>query len=134
MDRSDPEERPRGLPGSARVGAPLANLEAADFCKEGFVYQMGRPPVRVDILMSIAGVRFADAWRGRVAADFDGVPTQIIARRDLIASKRAVGRPQDLIDVASLIEGDRSNEGPSRGPEPPKRKRSKGRDQDAGGS
>ncbi len=44
-------------------GAPLANLTAADFSREGFFYQMGRPPARVDILMSIEGVKFADAWR-----------------------------------------------------------------------
>ena len=42
--------------------APLANLKEADFATEGFFYQMGRPPARVDILMSIQGVVFADAW------------------------------------------------------------------------
>lgn len=56
-------------------GAPLVGLTEADFSGEGFVYQMGRPPARVDILMSIDGVRFADAWRNRVKTDFDEVPT-----------------------------------------------------------
>jgi hypothetical protein len=40
-----------------RFEAPLANLTEADFAKEGFFYQMGRPPARVDILMSIKGIR-----------------------------------------------------------------------------
>src|SRR5271169_1348956 len=53
-------------------GAPLAALSEDDFAKEGFFYQMGRPPTRIDILMSIAGVKFADAWPNRVKTEFEG--------------------------------------------------------------
>jgi hypothetical protein len=83
-------------------GAPLQDLTEADFAKEGFCYQMGRPPARIDILMSIDGVKFVDAWPNRIKTDFDGVPASVIARDDLIANKRAVGRPQDLIDADRL--------------------------------
>jgi hypothetical protein len=64
---------------------------------------MGRPPARVDILMSIQGVVFAEAWSNRVASDFDGVTGHVISRNDLIANKRAVGRPQDMVDVNNLV-------------------------------
>lgn len=94
-------------------GAPLANLTARDFAREGTFYQMGRPPARVDILMSIAGLRFAAAWRRRVPSDFDGVPVSVISREDLIANKRAAGRPQDLIDVSNLEESERIARGTS---------------------
>jgi hypothetical protein len=47
-------------------GAPLANLTEGDFADEGTFYQIGRPPARIDILMSVAGLRFAGAWRRRV--------------------------------------------------------------------
>ena len=122
-------------PGNARAvfkslkefGVPLANLTEADFSKDGFFYQMGRPPVRVDILMSIEGVRFADAGEDRVGTDFDGVPSQVIARKHLIANKRAVGRPQDLVDVTNL-ESEQVVEGPSRNRERRKKKRSKDHD------
>ena len=36
-------------------GAPLAGLTEADFSEEGYFYQMGVPPLRVDILMGIPG-------------------------------------------------------------------------------
>jgi hypothetical protein len=85
-----------------KFGAPLAGLNEADFAMEGVFYQMGRPPARVDISMSIAGVRFADAWRNRVATDVDGVEVHVISREDLIVNKRALGRPQDLADLANL--------------------------------
>ena len=63
---------------------------------------MGVPPVRVDILMGIPGVVFDAAWSRRTEVDFDGLLVPFIARQDLIAAKRAAGRPQDLLDVALL--------------------------------
>ena len=83
-------------------GAPLTGLTEADFTQPGTFYQMGRPPARIDILMSIDGVGFEAAWTNRVASDFDGVPAQIISKQDLITAKRAAGRPQDLVDLESL--------------------------------
>ncbi len=88
-------------------GHPLTDLTEADFAKKGTFYQMGRPPARVDILMSIPGLRFADAWRNRVKTDFEGVSAHVLSRDDLIANKRAAGRPQDLADVQGLEESRR---------------------------
>ena len=85
-------------------GAPLSNLSATDFEEEGSFYQMGRPPARVDILTSLEGVKFADAWSDRVASDFDGITAQFISRQNLLINKRAVGRPQDLIDAENLLK------------------------------
>jgi hypothetical protein len=83
-------------------GAPLNGLTPDDFAHEGFFYQMGRPPARVDIFMSIEGVSFRDAWANRVVGNFDGTPATFISRPDLIIAKKAAGRPQDLIDVDAL--------------------------------
>lgn len=83
-------------------GAPLADLTEADFAQEGYFYQMGVPPLRVDILMGIPGVIFAVAWPRRLEVDFEGLLVPFISRQDLIAAKRASGRPQDLLDVAQL--------------------------------
>jgi hypothetical protein len=103
-------------------GAPLTNLTEADFAREGTFYQMGRSPARVDILMSIPGLRFADAWRDRVKTDFEGVPAHVLSREDLIANKRAVGQPQDFADVSSLVESERVAEKPSQEPQTPRKR------------
>jgi hypothetical protein len=84
-------------------GAPLADLTKADFAEEGYFYQMGVPPVRVDILMGVPGLNFAEAWERRVIVEFDDLPVAFVAKTDLITNKRASGRPQDLID-ADLLE------------------------------
>jgi hypothetical protein len=83
-------------------GAPLAGLSEADFAEEGYFYQMGIPPVRVDILMGIPGLKFDSAWQHRVKIDFDDLVVLFISCQDLIQSKRASGRPQDLIDADLL--------------------------------
>jgi hypothetical protein len=108
-------------------GAPLSRLTAADFAEEGCIYQMGRPPARVDVITSIESVRFADAWPNRVASDFGGVPAQVISRQDLLTNKRALGRPQDLVDVQGLLEAERALEKP-KGEAEPKKGRPRGKD------
>jgi len=84
-------------------GAPLAGLTPKDFSEEGFFFQMGVPPIRVDVLMGIPGINFEDCWSRRMEVDFDGLKVVFISKNDLIASKRAAGRPQDLIDADLLL-------------------------------
>ena len=83
-------------------GAPLAELTEADFSEEGYFYQMGVPPVRVDILMGIPGVAFETAWEKRADVDFNGLLVSFISKEDLITAKRASGRSQDLMDADAL--------------------------------
>ena len=83
-------------------GAPLEELTEKDFSEEGSFYQLGVPPVRVDILMGIPGIQFEKAWKKKVEVDFDGLLVNFISREDLIISKRASGRPQDLLDAEAL--------------------------------
>ncbi len=85
-------------------GAPLQGISASDFTDEGSFYQMGMPPVRIDIMMGIPGLRFEEAWEQRSEVVFDELPVLFISREDLITVKRAAGRPQDLIDVDHLIK------------------------------
>jgi len=91
-----------------QFGAPLDGLAQKDFSEDGFFYQMGVPPVRVDILMGIPGVYFREAWERRETVWFDDLPVFFISRQDLITAKRASGRPQDLIDADLLSQSDES--------------------------
>lgn len=85
-------------------GAPLSGLTEADFSEEGYFYQMGVPPLRVDILMGIPGGDFERAWQERNEVNFSGLLVPFISKQDLIMIKRASGRPQDLIDADQLAE------------------------------
>ena len=100
----------RGRCGWAGGGVGAQRSRSADpamgrFEEEGYFYRMGTPPSRVDVLMGIPGVAFEPAWRRRMEVDFDGLVVPFISREDLIEAKRASGRPQDLLDVESLLRG-----------------------------
>jgi len=53
-------------------------------------------------MTSIDGVEFDKAWREKLVIRVDGIDVPTISRENLIANKRATGRPQDLADVARL--------------------------------
>ena len=99
VDKGNPEAVYTAL---AEFGAPLDNLSPQDFAQEGYFYQMGSPPLRVDVLMSIPGVVFAEAWEDRETLMVAETEMYFISKRDLIRAKRAAGRPQDLLDLDNL--------------------------------
>jgi hypothetical protein len=86
----------------ARFGAPMASIRREDLQTPGVVVQIGVAPRRIAVLTSIDGVAFEDAWVDRTEVDVEGLRVPVIGRRHLIANKKAVGRPQDLADIASL--------------------------------
>ena len=79
-------------------------LKAADFIDSYQVIQLGLPPNRIDLLTSITGVSFEDAWAERIEAGLEGMRVNFIGRRALIQNKKATRRPQDLADLAALGE------------------------------
>jgi hypothetical protein len=85
-----------------RFGAPLLDLTRADLSRPGLVFQIGVPPVRIDLVTSIDGVEFSDAWPDRLEARFSDQPAFVLSRKPLIMNKRASGRLQDLADVEAL--------------------------------
>ncbi len=66
------------------------------------IVQLGRPPNRIDLLTSISGVEFEEAWASRVVQDLDGVPVSFLAKELLVKNKIATGRTKDLADVEKL--------------------------------
>ncbi len=61
--------------------------------------------VRIDVQTSTPGLVFADAWSRRVMLSYECQSFPVVSRADLIASKRAAGRPRDLEDVRVLESG-----------------------------
>jgi hypothetical protein len=89
----------------AKFGAPIEGLTARDFTEPDNFFRMGTPPVMVDIMPKISGVEFEEAWHRRVDVRIDDELTaSFISRDDLVASKLAAGRAQDLADVDALHE------------------------------
>ncbi len=85
-----------------QFGAPLEQVTEDDFSRPGIVFQMGLPPLRIDVLTQLSGLTFDEAWPGRTRANFGPVTVDVIGRDDFIKNKRATGRPRDLGDIDAL--------------------------------
>jgi hypothetical protein len=83
-------------------GFASLGLSAVDFLHPDRVVQLGHPPNRIDLLTSITGVTFEEAWAGCVAAELHGIPVRFIGREALIRNKKATGRMQDKADLEAL--------------------------------
>lgn len=97
-----PDNARRAYDALRLFGAPLQDLTPHDLATPGVVFQIGLPPLRIDILTAISGVRFARAWPRRQRATFDDVPVAVLGRADFLTNKRATGRIKDLADAERL--------------------------------
>jgi hypothetical protein len=87
-----------------KFGFGSVGLEASDFESPNKVIQLGVPPVRVDMVTSITGVSWKEAFAGRVEGKYGDVQVQYIGREAFILNKRALGRKKDLADLEALGE------------------------------
>ena len=83
-------------------GFDVPQLSADLFLRPDQVIRLGAPPLRIELLTTIAGVEF-DACYGRaVQTTLGDVDVRIIALDDLKTNKRSAGRHQDLADLDHL--------------------------------
>lgn len=91
-----------------RFGAPLFDLMLDELKTPGLTLQIGLAPRRIDILTSIDGVKFDEAWPEHRQVQIEGLTIPVIGKAHLLQNKRAAGRPKDKGDIAWL-ESDESN-------------------------
>jgi hypothetical protein len=89
-----------------RFGAPVAEMGVSrdDLTRPEQVVQIGLPPRRIDVLTSISGVSFDEAWSGRVNRQIGGLAVPFLGREELVRNKRAAGRIKDRADLEALGE------------------------------
>lgn len=97
-----PDNAPRILDSLREFGFKFSNLNVDDFVQPNKVVQIGFPPLRIDLITSISGVSWDQAAAHKVAGTFGSVPVFYIGQDEIIANKRASGRPKDMVDVAVL--------------------------------
>ena len=97
-----PENAERVIRALSKFGAPLSGVGPDDFTDPDVFFQIGVSPTRIDVIVGIDGLEFADCWTRRETATWDDIEAKFISIHDLIKNKEKVGRPQDRIDVENL--------------------------------
>lgn len=100
--RRSEQNADRLLAALREFGFGALGLTIQDFIQPEQVVQLGYPPFRIDLLTSIDGVDFAEAWPHREMVEHDGLRIAFIGLEDLKANKRASGRPRDIDDLENL--------------------------------
>jgi hypothetical protein len=87
-------------------GAPVTSMGVTgkDLEAPATVVQIGVPPRRIDLLTTLSGLAFDEAWAGRTLHRVDALEVPFLGRAELVRNKRAAGRPKDMADLAALGE------------------------------
>lgn len=87
---------------NAFFGAALQGLAKEWFLDHDNVTRFGAVPNLIEIVPTISGGNFQEAYARKVVAEIDGQKTHLISLDDLLANKRASGRTKDIADVEEL--------------------------------
>jgi hypothetical protein len=94
----------------ALFGAPLAGYTPQDFQDPYSGFQIGQPPYEIDILFAVSALSFDEAWTESTEGFTDeGIPVRYLSSDHFIRNKTAVGRLQDLADVAAVLASRKAN-------------------------
>jgi hypothetical protein len=100
----DPENATRVTEALRAFGFDTPQLEPGLFLREQSIVRMGNVPLRIEILTSISGIEFDEAYADRVEGVLGGTEATLISLRHLRLNKRSSGRLKDLMDLEHLPE------------------------------
>jgi predicted nucleotidyltransferase len=99
---STPENARRVVAALEDFGFGGQKLNEALFLSADQIIRMGLPPMRIEIMTSIDGVVFDEAYLQRVEDELDGITVKLISLQDLKRNKKAAARAKDLADLEEL--------------------------------
>ena len=102
--RPDSENAHHILCALEEFGFGSLGLTVEDFTVHGKVVQLGVAPVRVDIVTSLTGISWEEAYAHRVTGTYGDIQVYFIGREQFIQNKRAIGRKKDIADLEAIGE------------------------------
>jgi hypothetical protein len=100
------DNAPKVIRALKEFGAPLTEVSEADFTSPGITFQIGIPPRRIDLLTTLSGLEFTEAWADHQKFSFGSFTVPFLSKAAVIKNKRATGRAKDTADLEALERGD----------------------------
>ena len=85
-----------------QFGFGQLGITDSDVTRPGQIIQLGFPPNRIDLITSISGVSFDEAWAGRCKGQLGDLTVYFIGLDELLRNKESTGRPKDVVDAGEL--------------------------------
>jgi predicted nucleotidyltransferase len=88
-------------------------LNTNDFLEQDIVVELGREPMKIQVLTGIDGIKFEECYEAREEFDIEGIDVAFIGLEALIKNKAASPRAKDRIDLEELkkIQGEQDGTG-----------------------
>ncbi len=83
-------------------GFPMSKITERDFMSEDLIFQMGYPPVRIDIITGVSGLNFENSFKNKEIRKSGSIKIYYINIDDLKKNKKASGRAKDLADLEEI--------------------------------
>ncbi len=83
-------------------GFETLSLKASDFLEPDTVVEVGREPMKIQVLTGIDGVTFDRCRSDRIVVNISGLQVPFIGFGSLLANKAASPRSKDRIDLEEL--------------------------------
>lgn len=87
-------------------GMESLDISISDLINENMVVQLGVAPVRIDLLSSISGVNFNEAYTEIEKKKFGETEANFISKKHLIKNKKASNRKKDISDLEILLKSE----------------------------
>ncbi len=84
-------------------GMPIFDMTKERFLSNTMdVFSFGRPPVSIDLMTQVKGLKFAEAFANAQFFEIDDVKIRVLHLNDLRKAKKASNRPKDQDDLLNL--------------------------------
>jgi hypothetical protein len=85
-------------------GMESLDLTVSTLQEKDVLIQLGVAPVRIDLISSLSGITFHEAYKNKIETKFGNTSANFISKEMLIKNKTALGRKKDLSDLEMLGE------------------------------
>jgi hypothetical protein len=99
---STPDNIKRLIEALSGFGISESVMDKNVFSKPGQIIRIGCPPLMVEFINNVGGLTFQEIWKNKVKGDYGDVRVSFISKSDLLKTKKAAGRPQDIRDIEEL--------------------------------
>ncbi|MEP6794768.1 MAG: nucleotidyltransferase [Saprospiraceae bacterium] len=89
-----------------KFGMPVFDMSMNNFLEnyDLDVYTFGRPPVSIDVMLSVKGMDFKEVYSNLEKRIVEGLEVKVISLSELLKAKAASGRNKDLDDIEKLTK------------------------------
>ncbi len=103
--KPSPENAAKIVQALNEFGFGDAGIPMEAFLAEGTAVTLGAQPNQIDLLTSVGpGISTSSVFRNAVSGKLEDFEVLYISKDDLIAAKKAAGRPKDMADVDELLK------------------------------